>query len=99
MKWELSLAASKMGETWSEGGPPLLGLALSAIGYCSAEITMILQSLRSAAQTSHLHHYLQQITHLAQMRDHCSAISCHVVNVATVDHNRKTSPDAAVGCC
>lgn len=28
MKWELSLAASKMGETWSDGGPPLLGLAL-----------------------------------------------------------------------
>lgn len=39
VKWELSLAASKMGETWSDGGPPLLGLAQPAIGYCSAEIT------------------------------------------------------------
>lgn len=52
VKWELSLAASKMGETWSDGGPPLLGLALPAIGYCSAEIAMILQSPPSAA-TSH----------------------------------------------
>lgn len=98
MKWELSLAASKMGETWSEGGPPLLGLALPAIGYCSTEITMILQSLRSAAQTSHLH-YLLQISHKDQRRDQCSAVSCHVVDVATVDYNRKTSPDAAAGCC
>lgn len=45
MKWELSLAESKMGETWSDGGPPLLGLALPAVGYCAAEITMILLSL------------------------------------------------------
>lgn len=42
MKWELSSAASKMGEPWSDGGPPLLGLALPAIAYCSAEIAMIL---------------------------------------------------------
>lgn len=44
MKWELTLAESKMGETWSDGGPPLLGPTLPAVGYCSAEITMILQS-------------------------------------------------------
>lgn len=47
MKWELSLAASKMGETWSDGGPPLLGPSPACywLGYSSAEITMILQSL------------------------------------------------------
>lgn len=50
VKWELSLAESKMGETWRDGGPPLLGLALPAVGYCSAEITMILQSQHRAAQ-------------------------------------------------
>lgn len=48
VKWELSLAESKMGETWRDGGPPLLGRALPAVDYCSAEITMILQSQHGA---------------------------------------------------
>lgn len=48
VKWELSLAESKMGETWRDGGPPLLGLALPVVDYCSAEITMILQSQHGA---------------------------------------------------
>lgn len=45
MKWELRLAESKMGETLSDGGPLLLGLALPAVRYCSAESTMIPLSL------------------------------------------------------
>jgi len=39
VKWELSLAESKMGETWSDGGPPLLGLAL-----CLLSVTAQLRS-------------------------------------------------------
>lgn len=38
MKWELSSAASKMGEPWSDGGPPLLGLALCAIAYSTVHL-------------------------------------------------------------
>lgn len=91
MKWELSLAASKMGETWSDGGPILLsGPDLPAIGYCSHEVTTIpptvcdeqRKPLTSAAiHYKHPNHSGGESTARAR--------SCHIVDVATVGHNGK----------
>lgn len=63
MGGEFGRVKSKMGEAWSDGGHPLLGLDLPAAGYCSAEITMIPLSPCTAVQSSHLQCYLLQIPH------------------------------------
>ena len=97
VKWELSLAASKMGETWSDGGPPfirprpalLLVTVHMRLQQCSRVCDQQNKPLTSPLQISHCTSAGRSV--LGYQLPYCR---CGYSG----DTMEKTSPDAAVGC-